>query len=201
MSSPLFKTDVLFIQRMLASSGLYKGKLDGKFGKLTQAAEDEFDRLYIEHGKRYGMFDLRSEGVIQTLMPNAQIQARKFMQLASHASFTVKLLSGTRTYAEQNILYAKRPKVTNAKGGQSNHNFGIAWDAGIFVNGAYYEGKNKKEDSAYVELSKIILPTMGNILTWGGNWKSIVDKPHYEITTNKPIAQVRALFEAGKLII
>lgn len=201
MSSPLFKNDILFVQRMLSSCGLYTGKLDGQFGKLTQKAEDAFEDIYIQNAKKYGMFDLRSEGVIQTLLPKAQIAARQFMQLASHAPFTVKLISGTRTYSEQNVLYSKRPKVTNAKGGQSNHNFCIAWDVGIFVDGVYYTGSTAKQDKAYVELSKIIMPTMNKLLTWGGNWRSIVDKPHYEITTNKSISQVRKLFEAGQLNI
>lgn len=198
MSALLFKTDILYSQRLLSSAGLYKGKLDGKFGNLTKAAEDEFENLYNQYAKRYGLFDLRTESVIQTLLPNAQITARRFMQLASHAPFVVKLISGTRNYTEQNILYRKRPKVTNAKGGQSNHNFGIAWDVGIFVDGVYYTGSTFKQDKAYVDLSKIILPTLRDLLTWGGNWKSIIDKPHYEITTNKSISQVRKLFEAGQ---
>ena len=45
------------------------------------------------------------------------------------------------SYTEQNDLYKRGsfgnppPKVTNARGGQSNHNFGIAWDGGVFENG------------------------------------------------------------------
>ncbi len=33
-----------------------------------------------------------------------------------------------RTIEEQNELYNKRPKVTNARGGQSIHNYGLAFD-------------------------------------------------------------------------
>lgn len=198
MSSPLFKTDILFIQRMLSCAGLYKDELDGNFGPKTQKAEDDFEITFITYAKRYGAFDTRTEGVIATLLPKAQVAARQFMTLASKAPFQVKLLSGTRTYAEQNALFAKRPVVTKARGGQSNHNFGIAWDVGIFVDGQYYTGKNKKETQAYIDLSKIIMPTMSKTIEWGGNWKSIVDMPHYGLLTGKSVAQVRALFEAGK---
>src|SRR5882672_4226662 len=125
MSSPLFKTDILFIQRMLSCASLYTDKLDGSFGKNTQKAEDDFDLIFVSNAKKYGAFDTRTEGVIATLLPKAQVAARQFMQLASKAPFQVKLLSGTRTYAEQNVLFAKRPVVTKARGGQSNHNFGI----------------------------------------------------------------------------
>ena len=33
-----------------------------------------------------------------------------------------------RTFEEQNALFNKKPKVTNAKGGQSMHNYGLAFD-------------------------------------------------------------------------
>ena len=33
-----------------------------------------------------------------------------------------------RTFAEQDALFLKRPKVKNAKGGQSYHNYGLAFD-------------------------------------------------------------------------
>lgn len=33
-----------------------------------------------------------------------------------------------RTFAEQDALFLKKPKVTNAKAGQSYHNYGLAFD-------------------------------------------------------------------------
>ena len=38
-----------------------------------------------------------------------------------------------RSIAEQNVLYNQRPKVTNAKGGQSIHNYGLAFDYVIML--------------------------------------------------------------------
>src|SRR6516225_1148556 len=108
-----------------------------------------------------------------------------------------RIISGTRTYAEQDLLFAKKPKVTNAKGGQSNHNFGIAWDLGIFENGKYYEGNTKKEDKAYVDTGALVKTKVSG-LEWGGDWTTFIDKPHYQLATGKTVAQVRALFEKGK---
>jgi len=196
-----FKADIRFAQRFLASAGLYTDKIDGLYGNNTRKAEDAFNKLIVKYADSYGRFDDRTEGVIATLLPNAQIQARKFMLLTKDFKLTVKLISGTRSYAEQDELFKKRPKVTNARGGYSNHNFGIAWDIGIFSGNKYYTGATSTEEKTYIELSKLILPTLGDKLSWGGNWKSIVDRPHYEMTTNKSISQVRALFEAGKLNI
>lgn len=201
-----FKADIVFAQRFLACAGLYTDKIDGKYGNNTRKAENAFNMLIVKYADKYGRFDDRTESVIASLLPNAQIQARKFMCIAANFKLTVKLISGTRSYAEQNNLYAqgrtlKGNKVTNARGGYSNHNFGIAWDIGIFSGNKYYTGATSAEEKAYIELSKLILPTLGDKLSWGGNWKSIVDRPHYEMTTNKSISQVRALFEAGKLKI
>lgn len=199
MSSPLFTSDILFAQRLLACSGLYHGKLDGVFGPMTHAAEDAFDALTADTARHYGSFDGRSEAVIATLVPKAQVMARRFLIAAKPFRLTVKLLSGTRTYKEQDALFAQRPKVTNARGGQSNHNFGIAWDVGIFGPTGYYTGKTAAEDRAYSELSKLVMPALAPLgLEWGGAWRSIVDKPHYQLATGKSVTQVCALLEAGR---
>jgi peptidoglycan L-alanyl-D-glutamate endopeptidase CwlK len=119
------------------------------------------------------------------------------MNAVKGRTLTYRIISGTRTYAEQDALYKRRPKVTNARGGQSNHNFGIAWDVGIFDNGKYYEGKTKKEDQAYAELGKYIKASVSG-LEWGGDWKRFVDMPHYQLATGRSVAQVRASLEKGK---
>jgi peptidoglycan L-alanyl-D-glutamate endopeptidase CwlK len=196
------KSDVWFGQRLLSSCGLYTDKIDGVYGKNTAAAEAAFNKLFIKYADQYGRFDDRTETNIGTLLPKAQIAARKAMVAvaALGGGLTVKILSGTRTYAEQTALYAQgrtRPGgvVTKAKAGQSNHNFGIAFDIGIFKGSKYYEGKNAAEEKAYVDASKLIKPVG---LDWGGDWKSIKDTPHYELHTGMSVTQVRNLLEAGK---
>ena len=132
-----------------------------------------------------------------SMIPAAQLKAREFMNAVKELPLTYRIISGTRTYAEQNALFAKKPKVTNARGGQSNHNFGIAWDVGIFENGKYYEGNTAKEDKAYVKLGELIKQKVAG-LEWGGDWTSFVDKPHYQLDTGKSVSQLRKLLEKGK---
>src|SRR5919112_5052074 len=56
--------------------------------------------------------DNRSEGVIATLLPQVQPYARALIAKAAGAGITIKVISGLRTYAEQNALYAQgRDKV------------------------------------------------------------------------------------------
>lgn len=197
MSAPIFKADALFAQRMFSAAGLYAAALDGDWGPKTQAAQDAFDAFYTKCKIDFGEFDPRSEAIILGLLPKAQFAAREFMKAAKTAPFTVKLLSGTRSYAEQDHLFRQIPRVTNARGGQSNHNFGIAWDVGIFVGGQYYTGRNAAENKAYADLAKLIKPALPDI-EWGGDWVSFKDAPHYQLKTGRSVAQVRALFEAGK---
>lgn len=194
MSAPLSQAVVLFRQRLLACGGFYKGKLDGRWGPQTDQADQDFHAEYLKQQVLGGAFDPRSETAIATLLPVMQIKVRVLLRVAGP---TVKILSGTRSYAEQDGLYAQRPKVTRARGGQSNHNFGIAVDVGIFQNGHYLTGATHAEEAAYTALAGKIKANVPG-LEWGGDWKSIVDEPHYQLATGKTLAQVRAAFEAGK---
>ncbi len=200
MSARLFQTDILFLQRILSSSGFYKGPLDGKWTAKVDAAEEAFFAEAEKIKTNLGEFDPRTESNIVSLVPAAQAKARQFMNAVKGGPLTYKIISGTRTYAEQDALAKQRPPVTKAKGGQSNHNFGIAWDVGIFENGKYYTGDSRKEDKAYVDLGQLIKTKVPGI-EWGGDWTSFVDKPHYQLATGKSVSQVRALLEQGKAYV
>lgn len=122
--------------------------------------------------------DARSEGNITNLLPEVQPYARTLVHKAADAGITIKVISGLRTYEEQDALYAKgRTKpgkiVTNAKAGFSNHNFGLAFDVGIFQGSSYID-----ESPDYKKVGAIGV-SLG--LTWGGNWLNIQDEPHFEL--------------------
>jgi peptidoglycan L-alanyl-D-glutamate endopeptidase CwlK len=197
----MFGNDVLFLQRLLKSIGFYAGALDGDFGPRTDEAlrrfEDETDRIADEQGR----FDLRSEKNIITLRPQAQALARRFMAAVREApqlraaGVAAKIISGTRTYQEQAALFAlgrTRPGniVTNASAGRSNHNFGIAWDLGLF------KGADYLQQSPLYDVVGALGRDLG--LEWGGDWSSFVDKPHFQLKTGQTLAQVRQKFESGE---
>jgi peptidoglycan L-alanyl-D-glutamate endopeptidase CwlK len=143
------------------------------------------------------MADSRSEKNIATLLPDARPQAREFLKQTRAAGINAKIIGGTRTFAEQDALFALgRTKpgkiVTNARGGFSNHNFGVAWDIGIF-KGTQFLGDSPQYDEAG-QIGK----TLG--LEWGGDFNSIIDKPHFQCRTGKTLAQLRALAKANKPI-
>lgn len=198
MSYQLLKADVLFYQRFLQANGFYKKPLDGVWGKHTDAADGNFLAQCQAIAQQYGSFDPRSEVNIITLAVKVQTLARQFLKIMIDAGKDVRIISGTRTYAEQDALYRqgrngnKLPKVTNARGGESNHNFGLAWDIGLFENGKYITADNK-----YKPLAQIALAQLAN-LEWGGSWQSFPDFPHYQYKAiADSVAGVRALFEDG----
>src|SRR5690242_20063062 len=51
--------------------------------------------------------DDRSEKVIATLLPEVRPYARALVTKAAQNGITIKVISGLRTYAEQNDLYAQ----------------------------------------------------------------------------------------------
>lgn len=141
--------------------------------------------------------DQRTENNIASLHPKVQTMARSFMTAAIPAmkkhGFNIQIISGTRSWAEQDALYAKGrtapgKKVTNARGGFSNHNFGIAFDIGLFKDGKYYG------DHALYTTCGEIGESLG--FEWGGRWKKFVDRPHFQAKTGLTLAQMRARVNA-----
>lgn len=203
MSYQLFLDDILFYQRFLKAGGFYSGDLDGVWGSVTNKADADFGSQSASIASQYGTFDKVSETNIMTLLPKAQAEARKFLKIACDNNITVKILSGTRTYQQQDTLYNhgrngnSLPVVTNARGGQSNHNFGIAWDIGVFDD----TGKYMADAPRYMSFATIALQAMDTI-EWGGNWISFKDYPHYQLKpVTENVAAIRNLFEDGNTYV
>jgi peptidoglycan LD-endopeptidase CwlK len=201
MSAPLFTDDVLFFQRLLRGERLYLAELDGLWGPKTERAAKTFDGSAAAIRSATRTFDTRSEGCIGTLSLKAQRQARVFLGRVLDGGVRARIISGTRSYAEQDALYRQgrfgNPglKVTKARGGQSNHNFGIAWDIGIFTaSGGYLE-----EGPGYQKAANLGLAGSAGAIEWGGHWIDFVDRPHYQLALTLSVAELRVGFENGTL--
>ena len=127
-----------------------------------------------------------------------------------------------RTNAEQNALYAlgrtvvnpvgktkSKPfgnVVTNAKGGQSVHNYGLAFDIVILYdldnNGTFetaswdmikdHDRDGKSDWMAVVDYFK----SVG--WEWGGDWKGFVDSPHLQKTRGMNWQKMKSQMDKGK---
>ena len=145
----------------------------------------------------------RSERFIATLLPHVRPYARALYFKARDNGIAINIISGTRTYAEQDALYAQGRTsagdiVTNARGGHSNHNFGIAFDIGVFSGNRYLP-----ESPLYKAVGALGME-LG--LEWGGNWKTIVDQPHFQLrpawagdmTDRAMLAELRRRIQQGE---
>lgn len=145
----------------------------------------------------------RNEKSIARLHPQVRGLIRRFINdVYIKHQVQLVIVQDYRTYAQQDALYAKGRTtsgsiVTNAKGGQSNHNFALAVDVFPLWN----DGKlhmDAKSDKKNIEiLRKISSVGKGIGLEWGGDWKSIVDNPHFQLKTGKTMSQLRALTESA----
>ncbi len=207
MSATLFPEDTLFIQRMLKAEDLYHGSLDSIWGPLTEQAAKRFHEISADIAQKYGTFDPRSEKNIKTLTLHTQKQARQFMariyttttdvSVGKTVGAQVKIISGTRSYALQNKLFRQGryhnpgPVITHARGGSSAHNFGIAWDIGIFTENEGYLADGPLYD-------QVARAGKCDAIEWGGDWTGFTDRAHYQLKLAAPIKLVRQRFEAGE---
>lgn len=125
------------------------------------------------------MNDKISETRIAALHPKVRQIFTSFIEDAENEfGITLRVSEGYRSIAYQNSLYAKGRTtagkiVTNARGGSSYHNYGLAIDL--------VELKDGKINWDF-DYSKLLPLARKYNLTWGGTFKNIIDKPHYEIT-------------------
>lgn len=118
-----------------------------------------------------------SEKRLTLLHPPFKNLALAFLEACDKAGFRLRVTYGMRTLAEQAELYAQgRTKpgkiVTNAKPGSSAHNYGAAIDV-VFLKAdgqVDWNGPWEKIGKIGTDLG----------LVWGGNFKSFVDRPHFE---------------------
>jgi peptidoglycan L-alanyl-D-glutamate endopeptidase CwlK len=119
-----------------------------------------------------------SETRLSQLMPEFARRVGLIADRLTARGFQVEITQGLRTFAEQDGLYSqgrtrKGSKVTKAKGGQSLHNYGIAADFALIVNGKYtWPDPHPIWKAIGEEAKKVGLEA-------GVNW-SQPDQPHVE---------------------
>ena len=106
--------------------------------------------------------------------------ADRFLYAAAQHRLDLLVTCTLRTFAEQDALYAQGREVpgrivTNAKSGESAHNFGLAIDIVPMING-------KPEwtgTSPAWELAGQLGEDLG--LEWAGRWTKFIEKPHFQL--------------------
>ena len=115
--------------------------------------------------------------------------AEKFLAECARAGLNVVIYSTYRDHESQNDLYAQgRTKpgkvVTKAKGGDSWHNWRMAFDAAPIVNGSI-----AWNNAALFDKMGAIGERCG--LEWGGSWL-MRDMPHFQYRGGLSLADMKA---------
>jgi len=131
---------------------------------------------------------------IKDLLPIVAAKCDAFIAACKAQGIDVLITSTLRDNESQNALYAQGRTtagniVTNAKAGQSFHNYGCAFDFVPLVN-----GKAMWNDSKLFERCGVIAESCG--LEWAGRWKSFKELAHCQYTGGLTIKDL----QAGKAI-
>jgi peptidoglycan LD-endopeptidase CwlK len=132
-----------------------------------------------------GLIDKPSADKISRLHPTVREEVMAIVceiNLSLNGRAKVRIAQGLRTFAEQNKLFAQRPKVTNAKGGQSVHNYGFAVDIVLIIDGktASWDVKKDWDGDRVADWDECVKVFAKYGWSWGGNWSNFKDMPHFD---------------------
>lgn len=106
---------------------------------------------------------------------------------------TVRFAYTLRTFAEQDALYQigrtklydnngrRLGKVTNARAGQSFHNYGLAFDIVLLTGkSASWDTVKDFDSDGEADLMECVNIAKKAGFSWGGDFRNFPDRPHFE---------------------
>lgn len=129
---------------------------------------------------------------LEDLHPKVREMCNLFISSCKKEGIDVLITSTYRDIESQNKLYAQGrtepgKKVTNAKGGQSFHNWRVAFDFVPIIS-----GKAQWNDIALFKKCGEIAKSHG--LEWAGDWKTFKEYAHCQYTSGLSLKD----FQQGK---
>lgn len=144
------------------------------------------------------MKDTASIGRVALLHPKIRTEVEVAIDLADLALgkyCAIRIVQGLRTIEEQNALYAQGrttpgKKVTNAKGGSSYHNYGLAVDFALLYdkdkNGTFealsWDTAADMDKNGVIDWQAVVNSFIKLGYEWGGSWRTFKDLPHIQKT-------------------
>ena len=135
---------------------------------------------------------------ITQLNPTVAANSEKLIALSEKVGISILITDDFRSSQEQDALYRQGRSdegaiVTNAKGGESYHNYGLAVDfalrtsKGKVVWDMEFDG-NQNGKSDWMEVVAIA-KQLG--FSWGGDWESFPDYPHLQMDFSYSIQELQ----------
>jgi peptidoglycan L-alanyl-D-glutamate endopeptidase CwlK len=128
---------------------------------------------------------------LDDLIPPAKARVQAFLDAAKKQGIDLLVTSTYRDNASQDALYAQGRTtpgkiVTNAKAGQSWHNYRCAVDVVPIVAG---KPRWDVKDEVWQQVG-----ALGKAagLEWAGNWKRFKEYPHFQYTGGLTLAQLQS---------
>lgn len=144
-------------------------------------------------------WDSHTDRRLKKLHPFVQKDVETFIdRCEAQLGVQLRITAGLRTFDEQDALYdqgrsTSGKKVTNAKGGESYHNYGLAFDV-VEIRGGQAVWETEHWDA---------IGALGEEcgFEWGGRWDSFPDRPHFQKTFGYTTAQLKGLVDSGALVV
>jgi peptidoglycan L-alanyl-D-glutamate endopeptidase CwlK len=134
--------------------------------------------------------DKYTEQRINKLHPSVREEVHKIIAECDNAltgKAKIRVTQALRTFKEQDDLYAigrtkLGKKVTNARGGQSIHNYGFAVDICLVIDGktASWDTVKDWDNDQIADWYECVKIFAKYGWDWGGNWKKFKDLPHFD---------------------
>jgi peptidoglycan L-alanyl-D-glutamate endopeptidase CwlK len=124
---------------------------------------------------------------IKHIHPKLREELGAIYQEIRERGINVRFAQVFRSFAQQDALYAKGRtapggRVTNAKAGQSYHNYGLAVDIVLMLpnKGVSWDMNLDLNQDGESDWAEIVQVFKHHGWTWGGDWRSFKDYPHFE---------------------
>lgn len=138
-----------------------------------------------------------SEQRLAELAPPLASRGSQLVSRCHDEGVLIRISQSLRTWAQQDVLYAQGRTaagrvVTYARGGESFHNFGLAFDIELLDSSG-----RPTWDARHPGWSTVGQIGVALGLSWGGHWKRYQDLPHFELRTPLTLEACRRLHPLG----
>jgi len=200
---------------------LFDIDIDGDFGGQTLSALNNFqtlkgmskttfvdDAIYsaiMDDVNANARVDKPSLERMAKLHPKIRAEVLHLVKQCLKNNVKIRIVQGLRTFVEQDELYAQGrtkpgPIVTKAKGGLSNHNYGLSFDFCLLnADGSISWSQMQDADADGIkDWMEVVNIFKKNGYDWGGLWQ-FKDNPHIEKTFGLSIRTLLNMHNTGKV--
>ena len=142
-----------------------------------------FSRRFNNYHFRINPEDYKNMQIINALHPSIRQEVRNLIEIINSKLTVSKMIltSGIRTFEEQEQLSKKSSNITDAKAGQSYHNYGLAFDFCLSISGVNVWDAMADYDNDGIADWAIVVRTFKDAgYYWGGDLENLYDASHFE---------------------